>query len=45
MIFQADVSSKKRTNEFYFTAMKPQTDLFLFVFLKEIEDTKETFRN
>ena len=31
-IFQAKVSSKKRTNEFYFTTMKPQVDLFLFVF-------------
>ena len=30
--FQADVSSKKRTNEFYFTTMKPQVDLFSFVF-------------
>ena len=30
--FQADVSSKKRTNEFYFTTMKPQVDLFSFGF-------------
>ena len=30
--FQANVSSKKQTNEFYFTTMKPQVDLFLFVF-------------
>ena len=29
--FQADVSSKKRTNEFNFTTMKPQVDLFSFV--------------
>ena len=34
---------KKRTNEFYFTTMKPQVDLFSFVFLEEIEDTKKTF--
>ena len=39
--FQVDVSSKKRTNKFYFTAMKPQVDLFL----EEIEDTRKTFRN
>ena len=26
--FQADVSSKKQTNAFYFTTMKPQVDLF-----------------
>ena len=32
-------------NEFYFTTMKPQVDLFSFVFLEEIEDTKKTFRN
>ena len=46
MIFQVDVSSKKQTkNEFYFTTMKPQVDLFLFGFFEEIEDTKKTFRN
>ena len=43
--FQVDVSSKKQTNEFYCTTMKPQVDLFSFVFLEEIEDTKKTFRN
>ena len=43
--FQAAVSSKKRTNEFYFTTMKPQVNLFSFVFLEETEDTKNTFRN
>ena len=36
---------KKRMNEFYFTTMKPQVDLFSFVFLEEIEDTKKTFQN
>ena len=30
--FQANVSSKKQTNEFYFSTMKPQVDLFLFIF-------------
>ena len=43
LFFQIDVSSKKRTDEFYFTAMKPQGDLFLFRFLEEIEGTKKTF--
>ena len=30
--FQADVSSKKQTNKFYFATMTPQVDLFSFVF-------------
>ena len=38
-------SSKKRTNKFDFTTVISQVNLFLFVFLEEIEDTKETFRN
>ena len=43
--FQADVSSKKnQMNEFNFTTMIPQVDLFSFI-LEEIEDTKKTFRN
>ena len=42
LFFQADVSSKKETNEFYFTTMKPQVNLFSFVFLEEIEGTKKT---
>ena len=45
MFFQADVSSKKQTNEFYFTTMKPQVDLYSFLFLEEIEDTKNKFQN
>ena len=40
-IFQDDVSSKKRTNEFDFTTMR----LVFVRFLEEIEDTKKTFRN
>ena len=44
LFFQANVSLKKRTNEFYFTAMKPQVDFFAF-FLEEIEDTNKTFQN
>ena len=39
--FQANVSSKKRTNEFDFTTMIPKVDLFSFVFLEKIEDTKD----
>ena len=30
--FQAEVSSKKPTIEFYFTTMKPYVDLFSFIF-------------
>ena len=40
-LFQADVSSKKRTNKFDFTTCR----LFSSVFLEESEDTKKTFRN
>ena len=41
-MIQADVSSKKRTKEFYFTT----TMRLVFVrFLEEIEDTKKAFRN
>ena len=43
--FQADVSSKKQTNEFYFTTIKPQVDLFLFVFWRKLKTPKKTFRN
>ena len=45
MIFQADVSSKKRTNKFNFITMIPQADLFFVHFLEEIEDSKKTFKN
>ena len=38
--FQADVSSTKRTNEFYFTTMKPRVDLFLFVLWKKLKTPK-----
>ena len=41
----SSISSKKRTNEFDFTTMISQVDLFSFIFLEEIEDTKKTFRN
>ena len=39
--FQADVSSKKWTNEFDFTSIR----LVLVRFLEEIEDAKKTFQN
>ena len=45
LFFQANVSSKNRLNEFNFTTMIPQVDLFSFIFLEEIEDTKNTFLN
>ena len=45
LFFQEDVSSKKWTNEINFPNMKAQVDLFSFVFLEEIEDTKKTFQN
>ena len=41
--FQAEVSSKKRTNEFYFTTMIPQVDLFSFVFWKKLKTPKRQF--
>ena len=39
------ISSKKRTKIFDFTTMIPQVDLFSFVFLEEIKDTKKPFRH
>ena len=41
--FQADVPSKNRTNEFNFTSMIPQVDLFLFVFWKKLKTPKRHF--
>ena len=41
--FQADVSSKKRMNKFYFTTMKLQVDLFSFVFLRKLKTPKRHF--
>ena len=38
--FQAYFSSKKRTNEFYFTTMKPQADLFSFVYWRKLKTPK-----
>ena len=41
--FQTDVSSKKRTNEFDFTTMIPQVDLFSFIFWKKLKTPKRRF--
>ena len=41
--FQADISSKTQTNEFYFTTMKPQVDLFLLVFWRKLKTPKRHF--
>ena len=41
--FQANVSSKEGTNEFYFTTMKPQADLFLFCFWRKLKTPKRHF--
>ena len=41
--FQADVSSKNRTNEFDFTTMIPQVDLFSFIFWKKFKTPKRHF--
>ena len=41
--FQVDISSKKQTNEFYFTTMKPQVDLFSFVFWRKLKTPKKHF--
>ena len=41
--FQANVSSKKWTNKFYFTTLKPQVDLFSFIFLEKLKNPKSHF--
>ena len=41
--FQADDSSKKRTDEFDFTTIIPQVDLFLFVFWEKLKTPKRHF--
>ena len=41
LFFQADVSSKKRTNKFDFTTCR----LVFVRFLEESEDTNKTFQN
>ena len=43
--FQANISSKKQTNKFYFTTYETSGRLVFVRFLEEIEDTKNTFRN
>ena len=41
--FQVEVSSKKRMNKFYFTTMKPQADLFFFIFWRKLKTPKRHF--
>ena len=41
--FQAEVSSTKRMNEFYFTTMIPQVDLFSSIFWKKLKTPKKHF--
>ena len=41
--FQVDVSSKKRTNKFYFTTMKPLVHLFSFIFWRKLKAPKRHF--
>ena len=41
--FQAEVSSKKPTIEFYFTAMKPHVDMFSFIFWRKLKTPKRHF--
>ena len=43
LFFQVDVSNKKRTNEFDFTTMKPQVDLFSFVCWRKLKTPKRHF--
>ena len=42
-LLKDDVSSKKGTYEFYFTTMKPQVDLFSFVFWNKLKTPKKHF--
>ena len=41
--YQVDISSTKRTNEFYFTTMKPQVDLFSLFFWRKLKTPKRQF--
>ena len=43
LFFQDEVSSKKTTNKFYFTTVKPQVDLFSFIFWKKLKTPKIHF--
>ena len=43
MIFSSWLFLQKRTNKFYFTTMKPQVDLFLFVFWRKLKTPKRYF--
>ena len=43
MIFSSQCFLQKRTNEFYFTTMKPQVDLFSFVFWRKLKIPKRHY--
>ena len=43
LFFQVDVSTKKQMNEFDFTTMKPQVDLFSFVFWRKLRHFEFTY--
>ena len=43
IFFQADFPPKKLMIKFYFTTMKPQIDLFSFVFWKKLKTSKRNF--
>ena len=43
--FQVDVSSKKGMNEFYFTTMKYQVNLFSFIFWRKLKTPKRHFES
>ena len=42
--FKPTFPPKKPTNEFYFTTMKPQVDLFSFVFWRKLKTPKRHFK-
>ena len=44
MIFSSRHFPQKWTNEFYFTTMKPQVDLFSFVFWRKLKTPKRHFK-
>ena len=43
MIFSSQCFLQKRTYEFYFTTMKPQVDLFSFVFWRKLKIPKRHY--
>ena len=41
--FHIDVSSKKQTNDFYFTTLKSHVDVFFFLFWRKLKTPKRHF--